>query len=179
MTINNDKQHRFMQSAIDLAGKAHSQGEFPVGCVITYRQQIVATGARINSKEGSVNELDHAEINALREFSRLTEPMIKKEATLYCTLEPCLMCYAAIALSGIGNIVYAYEDAMGGGTSCNMQTLSPLYRDNTISITSGIMRNESIALFQEFFSDPKNVYWKESYLSKYTMAQHIEADCSV
>ena len=65
------------------------------------------------------------------------------------------MCYAAIALSGIGNIVYAYEDAMGGGTSCNMGELSPLYRDQPIMITSGVMRNQSIELFQKFFLDPE------------------------
>jgi tRNA(adenine34) deaminase len=39
----------------------------------------------------------------------------RSTVTMYCTMEPCLMCFSAILLSGIGRIVYAYEDVMGGG----------------------------------------------------------------
>ena len=56
---------KYMQIAMQEARKALSAGDFPVGCVLVYRDQIVATGRRCNSF-GKVNEMDHAEMVALR-----------------------------------------------------------------------------------------------------------------
>lgn len=81
------------------------------------------------------------------------------------------MCYSAIMLAGIGRIVYAYEDAMGGGTSCRLDSLPPLYGQRKPVIIPGVLRKESLALFKSFFSNPDNGYWKDSLLEKYTMAQ--------
>ncbi len=161
---------KYMGVAIKQAGIAFEAGDFPVGCVIVYEDKVIATGKRQNSTKDAVNEIDHAEMAALREFFRYPKSINKENAMLFCTLEPCLMCYAAILLSGIGTIVYAYEDVMGGGTSCDLSSLTPLYAEATINIISGVLRNESLDLFVKFFKNPENNYWKNSFLEKYTLS---------
>jgi len=81
------------------------------------------------------------------------------------------MCFSAIVLSGIGRIVYAYEDVMGGGTGCDLSGLPPLYRNAKLTVISGVMRANSLLLFQRFFADSGNPYWADSLLSRYTLDQ--------
>jgi tRNA(adenine34) deaminase len=81
------------------------------------------------------------------------------------------MCFSAIVLSGIGRIVYAYEDVMGGGTGLDRSDLPPLYRDAKLTVIPGVLRKNSLVLFQRFFADSDNPYWSNSLLSRYTLAQ--------
>ena len=158
-----------MRAALEQARLALAAGEFPVGCVITHRGRIVAAGRRQHSRDGS--ELDHAEIVTMRAL--LSDPSCPPPAELvvYATMEPCLMCYATLLLNGFRTIVYAYEDAMGGGTGLNLQALPQLYREMAVDVIAGVCRDESLALFQSFFSDPNNDYWRGSPLASYTLAQ--------
>lgn len=159
-----------MKEALTQAEEALAQGEFPVGCVIVHRDTVVARGRRHNASSQTVNEIDHAEIMALRQLPSGLTAKEKEQMVIYATMEPCLMCFSAIMLSGIRHIVYAYEDAMGGGTSLNRSGLAPLYRDLTMTITPGVCRKESLALFKRFFLSPENRYWKNSILESYTLA---------
>lgn len=86
------------------------------------------------------------------------------------------MCYGAILLAGIGKIVYAYEDAMGGATGCPLERLGPLYPARRARIVAGLRRGEALALFQAFFADPATGYWQESLLARYTLAQQPGQD---
>jgi tRNA(adenine34) deaminase len=81
------------------------------------------------------------------------------------------MCLGALILSGIGQVVYAYEDVMGGGTKCDLSKLTPLYRDHKISIVPNILRRQSLELFKAFFRNPENRYWQGSLLAQYTLNQ--------
>ena len=171
MALETDNHTRYMQTALDLARAALSRDEFPVGCVLVYQGSIIAQGARRGTRKTIPSELDHAEIMALRKMEALNEPFDRKQITIYATLEPCLMCYGALLISGIGNIVYAYEDAMGGGTACDRTRLPDLYKTNGIKITAGICRQESLALFKTYFARPGMDYWRGSLLAEYTMAQ--------
>ena len=93
------------------------------------------------------------------------------ELTLFCTMQPCLMCFGAIQLSGIKRIVYAYEDVMGGGTSCDISKLAVLYKHRQMVVVSNILRKESLKLFKTFFQNPSNAYWRGSLLAEYTLNQ--------
>lgn len=161
----------FMDEALAEARLALKNGEFPVGCVVTHGNRVVARGARHRSNGDVVNEIDHAEIRALHHLSRSKEGIDPTQLALYCTLEPCLMCFSAILLAGIPRVVYAYEDVMGGGTGIDRTGLSPLYRDATMSLTAGVRRAESLGLFQRFFMNPENGYLRGSFLAEYTLRQ--------
>ncbi len=163
----------FMAKALKQAEIALSAGEFPVGCVIADHENVLASGFRQKSAGDRPNELDHAEIKALR---RLMETNISRdrgelELALYVTMEPCLMCFGAILLAGIQKIVYAYEDVMGGGTRCRLADLPSLYADARVKIVPHVLRPESLALFKTFFTNPGNTYWKNSQLAIYTLSQ--------
>ena len=161
----------FMKKALELAEDALARGEFPVGCVMVRREKILVTGARKGTIGNDRNELDHAEMVALRRLIELDGPINHGDVTVFCTMEPCLMCYAALILAGIGNIVYAYEDVMGGGSACELSRLKPLYKNSPITVVAHVMRTESLLLFQTYFSNPANSYWKNSLLAEYTLAQ--------
>ncbi len=161
----------FMEKAIEEAGKALESGEFPVGCVVAYKNNIIVTGTRTGTTGKYTNEIDHAEMAALRRLAELKENMDKSKIILFCTLEPCLMCYSAIVLSGISKIVYAYEDVMGGCTRCDLTKLSPFYKERKIKIIPDILRDKSMELFKIYFENQKNTYWKDSLLAGYTLRQ--------
>jgi tRNA(adenine34) deaminase len=161
----------YMRTALELAEQALAKGEFPVGCVISYQGKIITSAARKNTQGDVKNELDHAEMVALRRLSELGQDIDISQLIVFCTMEPCLMCLGALILNGVRKIVYAYEDVMGGGTSCELTSLKPLYRNNRITIVADILRNESLQLFKTFFTDPNNNYWKDSLLAQYTLRQ--------
>ena len=166
-----DRDAVFMEAALDQAEAALLSGEFPVVGVIAYASEIVASGGRSRSRGPEANEIDHAEIAALRSLYDGGYAGPRGELTLYATMEPCLMCFGAVLIAGIGRIVYAYEDAMGGGTSCRLDGLAPLYANAEIEIVAHVMRGRSLELFRRFFSDPQNTYLQETLLAEYTLCQ--------
>ncbi len=161
----------FMRKALQEAQKALLSNEFPVGCVVVNDDRTIAAGSRMGTAGLSANELDHAEMVALRKIDELNQDIDPSGMTLYTTMEPCLMCFGAILIHGIGQVVYAYEDVMGGGTACALTEMPALYKNSKISIISNVLRKESLGLFKTFFSNPENRYWRNSPLADYTLAQ--------
>lgn len=156
-----------MGRALELAELALKEGEFPVGCLIGLHGEILVEARRENSGGNLPSEISHAEILAIKKLEEKIPLKERQACTLYSTMEPCLMCYAAILLSGIGKIVWAYEDVMGGGTS--VTNLAPLYMDRKPEILPRFRRKESLALFKRFFENPHTGYWKESLLARHTL----------
>jgi len=161
----------FMTEALQQAEAALNTGEFPVGCVVVHENRIIATGAREGSAGDCPNEVDHAEMVALRRLISLKSSINFREVTLYSTLEPCLMCFGALIINDIGKIVFAYEDAMGGGTRCDFTRLPPLYQEKQVSVVPNILRQKSLQLLKAFFSNPENIYLKGTLLAEYTLHQ--------
>lgn len=179
---------KWMSEAISLAEAALREGEFPVGAVLVADNQIIGRGARLHSK-GVANELDHAEIIAIRdmtkgEYFRIT-PFDVRDITAYVTLEPCLMCLGALLINGVRQIVFAYEDVMGGacGLKGRLNGASWVHQDlmqqgsltealglyNRWNAIGGVMRKESLGLFKSFFRSPHSGYLKDTLLARYTL----------
>ena len=165
-----DDKH-FMRAALVEAEKALAQGEFPVGCVLVSANQIVATGSRLGTTGNGKNEIDHAEMVALRQLIDRFPESTPSSITAFSTMEPCLMCLGALLINRVTEIVYAYEDVMGGATSCRLSEIGPLYRNAHLKIRGNVLREESLALFKEFFAKPENAYWRDSLLARYTLEQ--------
>ena len=117
-----------MYAALDEGRAALAAGELPVGCVFVVDGEIVARGRREHSGEGCRNEIDHAEVLTLHRLLALRPAIDPGAVTVYSTMEPCLMCYSTLLLSGVRRFVWAYEDVMGGGTNLPLYLLNPLYR---------------------------------------------------
>ena len=163
----------YMQEALQEAQLALQHNDFPVGCVIANNDGIIARGRRLNSSVK--NELDHAEIVALRELNMCPPEKLGENLVAYATMEPCLMCFSALLLSNVRTVVYGYEDVMGGGTNLVLEDLKPLYAAMKIKIIPGVLRFESLQLFQKYFSEDSSGYWQDSLLAQYTLAQPVKA----
>ncbi len=166
----NDDAH-FMKAALELARSALDAGEFPVGCVLVHDGRIIADGRRSGTAHGRPNEVDHAEIMALRRMAEIPHAPAPAGVTAYSTMEPCLMCLAALMLTGVGRVAWAYEDVMGGATRFDLTNVAPLYKQRPIRITPNVMRAESLALFRAYFARPENDYWRGSLLAAHTLGQ--------
>lgn len=164
----------FMRIALAEAKTALRDGEFPVGCVFVRDNQVLAYGRRKNSSGERANEIDHAEVVALRTLLHSAPRTDCSKITVYSTMEPCLMCFTTMLLSGIRRFVWAYEDVMGGGTNLPLSQLNELYAGMQVEIVPRVLRNESLLLFQKFFQDYS--YWQGSRLAEYTLAQSVEQD---
>ena len=166
------EHEQLMDLALEEARAALAAGEFPVGCVMVAEGQVVAKGRRQNSLEGCRNEIDHAEILTLRQLLAERPELDLTTVTVYSTLEPCLMCYSTMLLSGIRSFVWAYEDVMGGGANLPLYMLNTLYAQMKVTLVDRVRREESLHLFQQFFRSGS--YWQDSLLARYTMAQNQE-----
>lgn len=166
-------QHeQFMRLALEEAAAALAAGDFPVGCVLVENGRTLARGRRINSGGANANELEHAEVATLGKLLRDRPGANLEKVTAYSTMEPCLMCYATLLLSGVRTFVWAYEDVMGGGANLPLDRLNPLYAGMKVENVPNVLRTESLKLFQDFFR--RHDYWADSELSRYTLEQKLE-----
>jgi len=167
------EHEHYMAAALDEARLALRDGEFPVGCVMVAEGCILARGRRQNSGELCRNEIDHAEVLTLRRLIAEQPGLDLGRVTVYSTMEPCLMCYSTMLLSGIRSFVWAYEDVMGGGVNLPLYMLNTLYAQMRVHLLDRVLRPESLRLFQQFFQNGS--YWQDSLLARYTLAQPLEA----
>ena len=163
-----DHEH-FMREALLEAEQALIEQEFPVGCVLVSEGDVLARGHRRNSRPEQCNEIDHAEVVTLRSLLQQYPQFDCSRLVAYSSMEPCLMCFSTMLLSGIRRFVWGYEDIMGGGTALSLDELPPLYKDMEVEIVPGVLRRESLALFGRFFQ--QYTYWQDSLLAKYTLDQ--------
>ena len=105
--------NEFMEQGYQLALKAYSLGEVPVGCVIVKDGKIIASGYNTRELDNSV--LGHAEINAIKEASLKLNNYRLDGCDMYVTMEPCIMCCGAIMQAHINKVYFAVYDGKFGG----------------------------------------------------------------
>lgn len=134
MTEPTPEDLRHLQHAVRMAEEAEAVGNLPVGAVLVLDGEVVAEG-RNALLVGGLQPGRHAEMEALRAVSVELWPRAR-EMTCYTTLEPCLMCFGALLLHGVGRIVYGATDPEGGSRYME-ENLPPYYRDGWSGPTWG------------------------------------------
>jgi tRNA(adenine34) deaminase len=147
-------EEQFMIRALELAGTARAHGETPVGAVVVQDGNIVGTG--YNRVEIDTDPTAHAELLALREAAKKTGDWRLPRATLYVTLEPCIMCVTALVLARVKRLVYGARDHRWGGAGSLFDLSHDPRLNHTIEVVSGIMENEAAVLLQDFFRNLRN-----------------------
>lgn len=140
---------RFMRLALNEARKALLQGEIPVGCVITCKNQIVGRGHNLTQTLKDVTA--HAEMQALTAAAESINGKYLSDCELYVTVEPCVMCAGAIGWAQVGRVVYGTADVKKGFT-----TLAPRALHPKCEVTAGVLADECKALLQEFFQSKRS-----------------------
>lgn len=143
-----------MHAAIMEAEKARKLNEVPIGAVIVYQDEIIASG--FNLRESSQSALSHAELIAIEEANKGIGSWRLEDCTLYVTLEPCPMCAGAIVQSRIPHVVYGAYDPKAGCAGTIMNLLDEPRFNHQVKVTSGILEEECSKLLTDFFRDLRN-----------------------
>ena len=138
---------RFMRAALSEACKALDDGEVPIGAVVVANGRIVGCGH--NSTERLNDATAHAEMIALTAAMNNYGGKYLPYATLYVTVEPCLMCAGAIGWSQIKRIVYCADDEKRGYST--FVTRQPFHPKATV--TKGVLADEAAELMRKFFAE--------------------------
>jgi tRNA(adenine34) deaminase len=138
-----------MRLALAEAEKAATCGETPVGAVLVINGEVIA--AAHNMRETWQDPSAHAELLAVREASARLGTWRLPEATLYVTLEPCLMCAGALVLARINRLVYGCRDPKAGALGSVYDVVRDGRLNHTYRITPGILEEECRAVLTRFF----------------------------
>ena len=134
----------YMKFALLEAQKAFESEEVPVGAVIVQNDRIIARG--YNQVERLNDPTAHAEILALTSAFNFLGSKYLPEATIYITVEPCLMCAGAMYWSKIARVVYGADDEKNGYRNKAAWPFHP-----KTELTKGVLSSECAALMKEFF----------------------------
>jgi len=141
MELNDDY---FMKFALKEAERAAIQNEIPVGAVVVVEDKIIARAHNLTQRLNDVTA--HAEMQAITSAANYLNGKYLVGCTLYVTLEPCVMCAGALIWSQLNRLVYGASDLKKGFLQSGIQ-LHP-----KTAVTSGVLKNESKDLLDNFFS---------------------------
>ena len=139
----------FMRLALAEARKAAACGETPVGAVLVVEGEVIA--AAHNMRETWQDPTAHAESIAVREASARLGRWRLSDATLYVTLEPCLMCAGALVLARINRLVYGCRDPKAGALGSVYEVVRDGRLNHTYRITPGVLEAECREILSGFF----------------------------
>ncbi len=138
-----------MRLALAEAERARSLGEVPVGAIVVVDGRVVGTGC--NRPMSSNDPTAHAEIGALREAARAVGNYRLTGATLYVTVEPCLMCVGAMVHARIGLVVFGAAEPKSGALISTVRAHESPGLNHRLEILAGVLEDECRAMIQEFF----------------------------
>jgi tRNA(adenine34) deaminase len=140
----------WMQEALQRAEAAAARDEVPVGAIVVHEGRIVGDGG--NSPILDHDPTAHAEIVALRAAARAMGNYRLVGATLYVTLEPCVMCVGAMMHARIARVVYGAADPKTGACGSVVDLFAEPRLNHHATVIGGVMAAESAALLRRFFA---------------------------
>lgn len=140
-----------MRRALELAHTAERDGEVPVGAVIVLDGVVVGEGW--NQPIGAHDPTAHAEVVALRDAAKAVGNYRLSGATLYVTVEPCLMCVGAIVHARIATLVYGAPEPKAGAVESTQRAHEHPALNHRFVVVSGVMAAECRDIVQRFFRE--------------------------
>lgn len=149
MGISETTDEAWMRHAIRLAQRAEQQGEVPVGAIVVKDNRCIAEGWNIPIT--SHDPTAHAEVVAMRGAGVHFGNYRLNDATLYVTLEPCVMCIGAMSHARIKRLVFGAYDPKRGAV-CNALSLTDAaFLNHKIDWDGGVLEKECSEMLREFF----------------------------
>jgi len=147
--VDEETDLRWMRYALTLAQQAAQQEEVPVGAVIVRDNVVIGEGW--NRPVTTSDPTAHAEVVALRDAATRIGNYRLTGATLYVTLEPCLMCAGAMVHARIGRLVFGACDPKRGAINSTTHAFETQGLNHRVELEGGVLAEESAALLQGFF----------------------------
>ena len=139
----------FMRQALALARQSAQADEVPVGALVVIDGEIAGTGS--NAPIAHTDPTAHAEILAIRQAAARVGNYRLTGATLYCTLEPCVMCAGALVASRVQRLVFGARDLRFGGVRSKFQVADSPLLNHCVEVVEGVLAVECVELLREFF----------------------------
>lgn len=146
---------RFMRAAIEQAHEARRRGEVPIGAVVVIDGDVVGTG--FNRPVGDSDPTAHAEIVALRNAAWRLGNYRLTGATLYVTVEPCLMCVGAMVHARVGTLVYGAAEPKAGAVASTQRAHEHPALNHRLALVGGVLEEECREIVQAFFRERRAV----------------------
>jgi tRNA(adenine34) deaminase len=159
----------FMDAAIEQARLGLAAGEVPVGAVLVIDGRIVARA--FNQPIRALDPTAHAEILVLREAARVVGNYRLTDASVYVTVEPCLMCVGALVHARVRAVVYGAAEPKTGALGSTTQALDTPGLNHRFTVAAGVRADECRALLQEFFRQKRRV-------ARENALRNVTADCT-
>ena len=140
-----------MREALAQAGAAFARGEVPIGAVVVVDGRIVAQGH--NRPISDVDPTAHAEIVALRAAAAALGNYRLTGATLYVTVEPCLMCVGALVHARIGTVVFGATEPKSGALTSTVRAAELPGLNHRLAVVGGVLEEDCGDLMRRFFRE--------------------------
>ncbi len=147
------RDQSMMSLALEEAERAYDEGEVPVGAVLTFGEEVIARGH--NRSISLADPTAHAEILTLRMAGKWIGNYRLSGATLYVTLEPCLMCAGAILQARLTRLVFGAFDPKAGAVATLYQVLQDKRLNHSVEITVGIHKERCGEILSRFFREKR------------------------
>jgi len=139
----------FMRQALREARKALESDEVPVGAVVVHEGRVI--GRAHNQREMLKDPTAHAEMIALTQAAAALESWRLTGATMYVTLEPCVMCAGALVNARVRRVVFAARDEKAGACGSVYQIGRDARLNHRFEVEGGLLEADAAALLVDFF----------------------------
>lgn len=145
------REEKYMKLALAQAKKAYDLNEVPIGCIIVYKDEVIARG--YNRRVTDKNTLSHAELNAIKKASKKLGDWRLDDCEMYVTLEPCQMCAGAIVQSRIRKVYIGCMNPKAGCAGSILNLLQVKEFNHQVETETGVLGDKCSELIKQYFKE--------------------------